>query len=320
MKIVLPDDYADLFSGTAELERLRTLGEVAHHTERPGSGDEMAERLADAEIVLTTRFHTDFKTTDLLDRMPRLKMISIMGTRPRMVDMKRANAKKVVVSITPGSSSISVAEHTMMLILALAKQVPAVGPAMRAGEWPRRVGVQLAGKTLSLLGFGYIGEKMVPMARGFGMRVIVWSKNMTPGRAAAGGAEAAGLDECMAADFVSLHLHVNEETRGIISKKRLAQMRPGAYLVNTSRAALVDMAALLDTLREGRIAGAGLDVFEPDEPLSADSPFRSLDNAVISPHSAANTLDARANQLRISVDNIEAFLNGKPTNLIAEDA
>jgi phosphoglycerate dehydrogenase-like enzyme len=124
----------------------------------------------------------------------------------------------------------------------------------------------------------------------------------------------------MAADFVSLHLHVNDGTRGLISKERLAQMRPGAFLVNTSRAALVDMDALLDTLREGRIAGAGLDVFEPEEPLPADSPFRSLDNAIISAHSAANTLDARATQLRISVDNIEAFLNGKPTNIVTEDA
>lgn len=320
MKIVLPDDYSGLFSGTADIERLRALGEVAHHTSTPGSGNEMAGRLADAEIVLTTRFSTDFKGTDLLDHMPHLKMISIMGTRPRMVDMKRARAKKTVVSITPGSSSTSVAEHAMMFILALAKQMPAAAPEMRAGEWRRRVGLQLEGKTLSLLGFGYIGEKMVPMARGFGMRVIVWSKNMTPERAAAGGAEAASLDECMAADFVSLHLHVNEGTRGIISKERLAQMRPGAYFVNTSRAALVDMAALLDTLREGRIAGAGLDVFEPDEPLPPGSPFRSLDNVLLTAHTAANTLDARATQLRISVDNIEAFLNGKPANIVTEDA
>ncbi|MBT3350482.1 MAG: D-2-hydroxyacid dehydrogenase family protein [Nitrospinaceae bacterium] len=320
MKIVLPDDYSELFSGTGDLERLNTLGKVAHHTDRPASGDEMAERLADAEIILTTRFSTDFKGTDLLDRMPRLKMISIMGTRPRMVDMKRANAKNAVVSITPGSSSTSVAEHTMMFILALAKQMHIVGPEMRAGEWKRRTGIQVEGKTLSLLGFGYIGEKMVKMAQGFGMRVIVWSKNMTPERAATAGAEAASLDECMAADFVSLHLHVNDGTRGLISKERLAQMRPGAFLVNTSRAALVDMDALLDTLREGRIAGAGLDVFEPEEPLPADSPFRSLDNAIISAHSAANTLDARATQLRISVDNIEAFLNGKPTNIVTEDA
>ena len=192
MKIVLPDDDAGLFSGTADIERLRTLGEVVHHTDKPASDDEMVERLADAEIVLTT-LYTDLKGSDLLDYMPRLKMISIMGTRPRMVDMKRANAKNAVVTITLGSSS-------------------------------------------------------------------------------------------------------------------------------TSCAALGDMAVLLDTLREGHIAGAGFDVLEPDEPLVSDSPFRSLDNAVITAHSAGNTLDTRVNQLRISVYNIEAFLNGEPVNLVTGDA
>jgi len=320
MQIVIIDDYSCLFNEKAELERLRGMGELKHYNEKPKGGEDLIERLADAEIILTTRFQTDFKNTNLLEHIPKLRFISIMGTRPRMIDMKKANARGILVSITPGSSSTSVAEHTMMFILALAKQMPVLGPAMRNGEWTRPMGVELAGKTLSLLGFGYIGEKMVKMAHGFGIKVITWSKNMTPERAAAAGAGAASLDECLKADFVSLHLHVNDETRGILSRERIGQMKPGAYLINTSRAALVDQGALIDALREKRIAGAGIDVFEPDEPLPEDSPFRSLGNVIITPHSAGNTRDSRAAQLRISTDNIEAYLKKSPENLVSEDA
>lgn len=320
MQIVIPDDYNCLFNETADLERLRSLGELKHYNEKPKRREDLIERLAEAEIILTTRYHTDFKNTDLLDHIRKLRFISIMGTRPRMIDMKKANTRNILVSITPGSSSTSVAEHAMMLILSLSKQLPALGPAMRNGEWPRQLGQELAGKTLSLLGFGYIGGKMVRMALGFGIKVITWSKNMTPKRATASGAESASLDKCLKADFVSLHLHVNDETRGILSRERIGQMKPGAYLINTSRAALVDQGALIDALREKRIAGAGIDVFEPDEPLPENSPFRSLGNVIITPHSAANTLDARAAQMRISTDNIETYLKESPKNLVREDA
>lgn len=320
MRIVIPDDHHCQFNDTPDLERLRTFGEVTHYNDRTDSKEELIQRLGDAEIILTTRFATDFKSTDLLDHLSQLRFISIMGTRPRMVDMKRAQSRNITVSITPGASSTSVAEFSMMLLMSLAKQMPVIEPAMREGKWFRQEGMELAGKTVSLLGFGYIGEKMARMALGFGMQVIAWSKNMTPERAAAEGVEAASLDECLKADFVSLHLHVNEGTRGILSRERLAQMKPEAYLINTSRAALVDQEALIEALREKRIAGAGLDVFEPDEPLPEDNPYRTLDNVIITPHNAANTADSRATQRRITVDNIEAYLNGTPQNLVTEDA
>ena len=180
--------------------------------------------------------------------------------------------------------------------------------------------MELLGKTLSLIGFGHIGSKVVPMARGFGMDVLAWSKNMTAERAAEAGACAASLAECMLADFVTIQLHVTPETRGIISRERIAQMKTTAFLINTSRAALVDMDALFEALRERRIAGAGLDVFEPDEPLPGDSPLRALDNVILTPHVAADTEGAIAREARISVDNVEAYVRGEPENLVFEDA
>lgn len=320
MKIVIPDDYEGNFTDSLQLARLESLGEVAHFTGRPASEEEMAARIAGAEVILTVRYQTDFKSTALLDAARGLRLISVWGTRPRAVDMKRARARGISVSVTPGAGSPSVAEHTMMMVLALAKQLPYQGPAMQAGEWERVKGVELLGKTLSVIGFGHIGSKVVPMARSFGMEVLAWSRNMTPERAACAGARAATLDDCMLADFVTIQLHVTPETRGIISRERIAQMKPEAYLINTSRAALVDMNALLEALRERRIAGAGLDVFEPEEPLPKDSPFRSLDNVVLTPHVAAHTEGAVEREARIAVDNVEAFVRGNPQNLVFEDA
>ncbi|MCY3825438.1 MAG: hypothetical protein OXG62_16390 [Nitrospinae bacterium] len=320
MKIVIPDDYEGNFTDSPQLARLMELGEVAHFTGRPVSEEEMAARIADAEIILTVRYQTDFRNAALLDAARGLRLISVWGTRPRAVNMKRARERGVSVAVTPGAGSPSVAEHTMMLALALAKRLPFQGPAMRAGEWERVRGVELLGKTLSVIGFGHIGSKVVPMAQGFGMEVLAWSRNMTAERAACAGARAITLDDCMRCDFVTIQLHVTPETRGIISRERIAQMKPEAFLINTSRAALVDMDALLDALRERKIAGAGLDVFEPEEPLAGDSPFRSLDNVVLTPHVAAHTEGAVEREARISVDNVEAFVRGNPQNLVFEDA
>lgn len=320
MQIVIPDDAFRLFENSEALARLRALGEVRHYTENAASGEALWKRLRDAEIILTTRYQTDFKTTDLLDRLPRLRMISVMGTRPRMIDMERANARGVVVSTTPAASAASVAEHAMMLTLALAKRMPLLFPAMRAGGWPQDQGVELAGKTLGLIGFGHIARLVCRMARGFGMRVLAWSRSMTPARAEAEGAEAASAEECLAADVVSLHIHLPAGAAPFMSRERFARMKRTAYFINTARAQIVDEDALLDALRDGRIAGAGLDVFEPLEPLPADSPYRTLDNVLITPHSAWITDGTYARFRDVPVANIEAFLRGAPTHVVREDA
>ena len=320
MRIVIPDDGDRLFPGTPALARLQRLGALSYHPDTAPGREALLGRLEGAEIILTTRYKTDFKTAGLLDRLPALRMISVMGTRPRTVDMKRANERGITVTITPGASAPSVAEHTLMLLLALAKQMPFMMPAMREGAWPRRSGVEVAGKTLGVLGFGNIGRALCWMALALGMRVLAWSKHMTPARAAVEGAEAATLEACIGADFLALLLHVTPETRGILSRERIARMKPTAYLINTGRAALVDMEALCEALRQGKIAGAGLDVFEPAEPLPADSPFRRLGNVILTPHSAWDTEGSQRRFVNLTVDNIEAWLRGRPQNVVTEDA
>ncbi|MBI3127323.1 MAG: D-2-hydroxyacid dehydrogenase family protein [Candidatus Tectomicrobia bacterium] len=320
MRIVIPDDGDRLFPGSEALERLRRLGAVSYHGDTAQSPEALLDRLGGAEIILTTRYKTDFKSTDILDRLPALRMISVMGTRPRMIDMGRARARGITVTVTPAASAPSVAEHTIMLLLALAKQMPFMVPAMKEGGWPRRPGVEVEGKTMGLLGFGNIGRRVCRMAAALGMRVLAWSKNMTPARAAAEGARAASLEECLGADFVVLLLHATPETRGLLSRERLARMKPAAYLVNTARAALVDMEALCEALRQKKIAGAGLDVFEPDEPLPAGSPLRALDNVLLTPHSAWDTEGTQGRFVSLTVDNIEAWLQGRPRNVVTGDA
>ncbi len=319
MKIVVPDDYEGMFENSPQLARLEALGEVAHFTERPHDAADMARRIADADVVLTVRFQTDFRDGSLFDAAPRLRLVSVWGTRPRMVDLGEAKKRGIAVCVTPGAGSASVAEHTMMLVLALAKRLPFQCPAMRAGAWERALGVELLGKSLSLIGFGHAGSKVAPMARGFGMDVLAWSRSMTPASAARAGVRAASMEECMEADFVTIQLHATPETRGIVSRAHIARMKPTAFLINTARAALLDMDALLDALCAGRIAGAGLDVFEPDEPLPADSVLRTLENVILTPHVAAHTEGATEREARIAVDNVEAYLRGRPQNLAGAD-
>ncbi len=320
MQIVIPDDCFRLFEDSEALGRLRALGDVHYYTDNAETEESLRERLKDAEIILTTRYQTDFKTTDLLDHIPRLKMISVMGTRPRMIDMERANERGVVVSTTPAASASSVAEHTMMLILALAKRMPLMFPAMRDGGWPQEQGVELAGKTLSLIGFGHIARLVCRMALGFGMRVITCSPSMTPERAQAEEAEAASVEECLTADVVSLHLHLPAGAAPFMTREKFARMKETAFFINTARARIVDEDALLDALQNRRIAGAGLDVFEPFEPLPKESIYRTLDNVVITPHSAWITDGAHARFRNVPVANVEAFLRGAPVNVVTDNA
>ena len=320
MQIVIPDDCFRLFEDSEALGRLRALGDVHYYPDNAETEELLRERLKDAEIVLTTRYQTDFKTTDLLEHIPHLKMISVMGTRPRMIDMDRANERGIVVSTTPAASASSVAEHTMMLILALAKRMPLMFPAIREGGWPQDQGVELAGKTLGLIGFGHIARLVCRMALGFGMRVITCSPSMTPERAQAEGAEAASVEECLAADVVSLQLHLPADAVPFMTREKFAQMKETAFFINTARALYVDEDALLDVLRNRRIAGAGLDVFEPFEPLPKESIYRILDNVVITPHSAWITDGTYARFRDVPVANVEAFLRGAPVNVVKENA
>jgi phosphoglycerate dehydrogenase-like enzyme len=209
------------------------------------------------------------------------------------------------------------AELTWALILALVRHVPAEDRALRRGGWQHTIGTELAGRTLGVIGLGRLGTRVAAIGRAFEMDVVAWSQNLSADTAANAGVRAVARDELLAtADVVTIHLRLSERTRGLIGAAELAAMKPGAYLVNTSRGPIVDEAALLAALREGTIAGAGLDVYDT-EPLPPDHPLRSAPSTVLTPHVGYVTTGTYAVFYGDAVEDIEAWLAGEPVRVLA---
>ncbi|HET8628871.1 MAG TPA: NAD(P)-dependent oxidoreductase, partial [Thermomicrobiales bacterium] len=295
---------------------LAPYGEVTVWTTRFADRAEFFERNAPADIVLNVRSYCIFDE-EAFDRAPDLKMISILGTGTDNVDLAAATRRGIVVTNTPGVGAPSVAELTIGLILAAARTIPAFDGQVRAGVWQHVEGPELEGKTLGLLGLGAIGSRVARIARGLGMRVVAWSFRDDPARAAALGVELGPRDEVFRqADVLSLHLRNSPEARGLVGRHELALMKPTAILVNTARAALVDDAALVEALRDHRIAGAGIDVFLQEPVTAENNPYAGLDNVVLTPHAGAVTREANARSRAMPVDNIIAFLEGRPEHVV----
>ncbi len=240
-----------------------------------------------------------FLPTEALRQCPGLKHVIFLGTGARSyMNPEELGELGITVHIIKGYGDVAVAEHTVALIWAAARGLAGMDRGMRAGQWLRTEGVQLGGKTLGLLGFGGIAGEVARIMAGAGMRVIAW--NRTPKHAP--GVEFVSLDQLLeASDVLSLHLLLTDETRGFLGVERLARLRPSAILINTARGALVDEAALVETLRAGRIAHAGLDVFDI-EPLPPGHPFTTLDRVTLSAHSAFRTPEASDTLLRRALD------------------
>lgn len=277
-----------------------------------GDEDALVAELVDFQILVVMRERTPI-TASLLARLPALELIVTSGMRNAAIDTAAAAERGVVVCGTR-SHSEPPAELTWALLLGLARRLPTESAAFRAsGPWQSTVGVDLHGATLGLLGLGRIGSLVAKVGLAFGMDVVAWSQNLTAERTAdLGVRRAAGLPELLAeSDFVSVHLVLSDRTRGLLGAAELATMKSSAYLVNTSRAAIVDGAALLDALRAGRIAGAGLDVFEV-EPLPAQHELRTLDNVLGTPHLGYVSERNYRGYFREAVEDIAAFLAGAP--------
>jgi D-3-phosphoglycerate dehydrogenase len=308
MKIVVPDDYPLLLTGTPAESRLRALGDVTIYTERGANEeDELIRRITGADVVICLRAYSRF-TQRVIDASPLLRMISIWGTGTDNVDLDACRVRGVLVTNTPGVNANSVAEQTFALMLAVARQIPAMDRGTREGKWPRAMLVQLEGKTLGVIGLGSIGSRVATLAKAFGMNVLATAWRGDDGRAAQIGARYVDLETLLRdSDFVSVHLRLTDETRGALSRERIALMKPSAFLVNTARGALVDRDALLDALESGQIAGAGLDVFH-EEPVRADDRIVTLPNVVLTPHNAGTTEEVIALGLARTVENVERFL------------
>jgi phosphoglycerate dehydrogenase-like enzyme len=316
-KIVIPDDFPPVISNTPALESLKTHGDVDLYTSRPDTQDELITRIRSAHTVVNIRAYCKF-TAEVLKACPGLKHLAVWGTGTDNVDVSAAKALGIVVTNTPNTATDSVAEQGLALMLAMARKIPCIDAQVKRGEWVRGMLTQMAGKTLGVLGTGAIGLRMAQLGKGIGMHVIAWTYHPDPAKA-----EAIGFrylptmaDVLRQADVVSLHLRYSPDTERPIGAKELALMKPTALFVNTARGQLVDQKALYEALRDGQIAGAGLDVFE-QEPIDPHDPLLTLSNLVLSPHTAGTTPEALMNGLDLCAANVGAFLAGRVQNRVA---
>jgi (S)-sulfolactate dehydrogenase len=308
VRIVVPDDYPPVLSGSPAEAKLRALGDVRIFTERGADQEpELIRRVGDAHIALNIRAHARFSER-VLASCPDLRMISIWGTGTDNVDLVACQARGVRVTSTPGVNARAVAEHTVALMLSLLRRIPAMTEDLRGGGWARAPLVQLEGKTVGLVGAGAIGGRVAELLRPFDVRLLGWSARGDVERVVALGASPVSIDDLLAeSDAVSLHLRVTPETTGFMSASRLARMKPAAVLVNTARGALVDQAALVGALRGGRLAGAALDVFE-HEPIESGDALLGLPNVVLTPHVAGMTREVIEAGLDLAVRNVQEFV------------
>jgi D-3-phosphoglycerate dehydrogenase / 2-oxoglutarate reductase len=269
-------------------------------------------------VAINIRAHAHFSDA-VLAASPALKLISVWGTGTDNIDLQSAQRRGVTVCNTAGVNANAVAEHTIALMLAVARRIPRLDGEMRTGAWPREMLTQLLGKTLGVFGTGTIGMRVITLAKALGMEMLAWSARGDTPRILAAGARVGSKEEILLeADVVSLHLRLTPQTRGFLGTRELDSMKQPAILINTGRGALVDRTALLAALERGRLS-AGLDVFH-EEPLNAGDALLTLPNVVLSPHNSGQTPEVVRDGLLRVVENIENFLQGQPTGVVSAAA
>lgn len=316
LRCAVLDDYQGVALSLADWSPLADALDVTVVREHIADRDRLVEAIGDCEIVVIMRERTPFPA-ELFDRLPALRLLVTTGMRNASVDLVAARRHGVTVCGTLSRPEPPV-ELTWALLLGLAREVPRESAAIReGGPWQSTVGADLHGRRLGLLGLGKIGSRVARVGAAFGMDVVAWSPNLTDERAAAGGAtRLATLAELLeTSDFVSLHLVLGDRTRSLIGEPELRLLRPTAYLINTSRAALVDQRALATALREGWFAGAAVDVFDA-EPLPADHEFRTLPRLLATPHLGYVTEGNYRTFFGEAVDDITAYLAGEPVRVL----
>ena len=310
------DDYQDAAAKVADWSALGAEVKLQTFHQHLGAREAAAKALAEFEIIVAMRERTPFDAW-MFDQLPKLKLLVTTGMRNASIDLEAAARKNVTVCGTSGSVGTT-AELAWGLILACARNITREDALFHAGgRWQTTLGRGMNGKTLGIIGLGNLGARTAKVGLAFEMRVLAWSPRLTPERCAEVGVTHAGsLDNLLReSDVVSLHVTLNEGSRGLLGARELALMKPDAYLVNTSRGPLVDEQALLAALKEKRIAGAGLDVFDR-EPLPADHPLRRLDNVVATPHLGYVTLEGYRIFYGQAVEDIAGWLAGKPVRVL----
>ena len=312
LNCTLLDDYQNVALSLADWASLQPAVQTRSLHQPVADDDALIAALADSDIIVAMRERTPL-TAARLARLPRLKLIVTSGMRNAAIDLDACRARGIAVCGTESSSAPPL-ELTWGLLLALARHIVPENQALRSGgPWQQHLGIGLEGKTLGLIGLGKIGGGMTKVAQAFGMRVCAWSQHLTAERAAACGATLMpSLPALLAAsDIVSLHLVLSARTRHLLDAAALAQMKPGALLVNTARAGLVDQQAMIAALRTGQLAGAALDVFDV-EPLPADHPLRQLPNVLATPHLGYVADSNYRRYFTQAVEDIAAWLQHQP--------
>lgn len=313
--IVIPGDDPPQMQGSAQLERLRRHGEVVLYDNRPDSIDEQLRRVRDAEVIINTRGQVKWPG-EVLRQLPKLRMATVCGIGTDAFDLQAARSLGVTVCNIPGRTAAVVAEHAFALMLAVSRRTSWFTAEMKAGRWPQRLATSLAGKTLGVIGTGNIGCEMIRLSCGFGMEVIAWSFHPSEEKAARLGFRYVELPELLrTSDVVSLHVKLTDDSRGMIGQRELAAMKAGALLVNTARGEVVDSAAVAAAVESGHLAGLGLDVFDV-EPPPVDHPLVRCKQVVLTPHCADQTPEG-IERLNVGcADNVIAFLEGNPQNVV----
>jgi phosphoglycerate dehydrogenase-like enzyme len=310
------DDYQNAALTVTDWSPLAGQVNLRAFNEHIEDREALTKALTEFEIIVAMRERTPFDAW-LFDRLPKLELLVTTGMRNASIDLEAAAKRGVTVCGTSGSVGTT-AELAWGLILACSRQIPKENALFHSGgRWQTTLGRGINGKTLGIIGLGNLGARTAKVGLAFEMKVLAWSPRLTPERCAEVGVTHAGtLDDLLrVSDIVSIHVTLNEKSRGLLGARELALMKSDAYLVNTSRGPIVDEQALITTLREKRIAGAGLDVFDR-EPLPGDHPLRQLDNVVATPHLGYVTLEGYRIFYGQAVEDIKAWLAGSPVRVL----
>jgi phosphoglycerate dehydrogenase-like enzyme len=316
LRCAILDDYFDLALSAADWSKVSDRVDITVFNHPFASEQAAAGALKDFEIVCAMRERTAFPKS-LFDALPKLKLLLTSGMRNAAIDTAAVKDRGIVYCGTQYNRDPTAA-LAMGLILELTRGIGRENARMHAGEpWQKFAGIEIEGRTLGVVGLGKLGSKVAGMARAFGMNVIAWSPNLTAERCKEAGVGYASKEELFAtADIITIHVVLSERSHGLVGAADLARMKPTAYLVNTARGPIVDEAALLEALRQKKIAGAGIDVFAT-EPLPVDHPFRKLENLVLTPHLGYATVEGFRNHYAQMVEAIDGWFKGEPVRRLA---
>ena len=312
MEIVIPDDYPPVFADSAALGRLNRLPglNVESYTNRPQNSGELIERMSGAHTIILARSNTLLTNSVLESTSPDLKHIALLGTATDHISFEATRRLGVLVSNTPNSSTVAVAEHALALLFSLARKIPQLDQRVRIGEWPGGQLTQLAGKILGIVGTGSVGIRLAQIASGVGMRILVNSVSESIKESEKPNWTEVSFSELLInSDAISVHARLTPETRMMFGASEFSKMKPTALFINTARGDLVDTGALAEALANETIAGAALDVFNR-EPLNPQSILNQLPNLILTPHIASNTNEALIVSLNMVIDNVIDFING----------